>query len=81
MDEPIWLLWVFGLAAVVGGPLAFKHRDELAHYFRQKNPLLDSSQDPPGEGMGLLIPAIFTPILGLLMLFYAADRTFGWGIS
>ena len=66
MGEPIWILWVAGLAAVVGGPLLFKHREQAAYVIRQSNPFFDSSKDST---------------LGLLVLFYSVDRTFGWGIT
>lgn len=81
MGEPIWILWVAGLAAVVGGPLLFKHREQAAYVIRQSNPFFDSSKDSTGEGGMLFLPAIMAPPLGLLVLFYSVDRTFGWGIT
>lgn len=70
MGEPIWILWVAGLAAVVGGPLLFKHREQAAYVIRQSNPFFDSSKDSTGEGGNALpsgdhgaAPGVARPVL------------------
>lgn len=81
MGEPIWLLWVAGLGAIVAGVLLFKYRNQAVKVIRHSTPMYRDPAGAPPDGSFLILPAIFLPPMGLLFLFFAADRTFGWGYT
>lgn len=81
MDEPIWILWVAGVGAIVGGVLLFKYRDQAYNVIHRSNPLFRGDpKDSFGDGSFLFLPAIFAPLIGIFFLFFVASRTFGWDL-
>lgn len=82
MNEPLWMLWVGGIVLTVGGPLLLIHKDRVFKLMFTGDPIFDrKGTGPSGDGSFFILPAIMMPPMGLLFLFFAADRTSGWGIT
>lgn len=78
----LWMLWLGGLVATIGGVLLFIYRDLIHKVMFSGDPIFDrDGKGPSGDGSFFILPAIMAPPLGLLFLFFAADRTFGWGMT